>query len=69
MIIQSQLNHDSMRVVTHGGVLGARAPRDFRVRGNDLRGLEVNVSVSQNHEKDDFPFVKIYFKLICDDLE
>ena len=39
MIIQNHANHISMHMVTHGGVLGARAPRDFRVRGGDLRGF------------------------------
>ena len=68
MIIKNHANTVSMHVVTHGGVLGARAPRDFRVRGGDLRGVGGEFFDFQNHEKGDVSCVKIGLKLIWNDL-
>ena len=68
MIIQNQLNTDSMQVVTHGMSLAREPPVIFESLEVICGGLVVDFLVSQNHEKHDFSCVKINFKLIWNDL-
>ena len=68
MIIQNQLNNDSMRVVAHGMSLAREPPVIFGSVEVICGGLVVNFSVSQNHEKHCFSCVKIHFELIWNDL-
>ena len=68
MIIQNQLNNDSMHVVAHGMSLAREPPVIFRSLAVICGGLVVDFSVSLNHEKHDFSCVKIDFELVWNDL-